>query len=88
MSDRATRVLWHQCLGHVQMRRLCGLHTSLDGIPTIKNPPGTESCYTCVTCKLRNAARGTGDTRRDATVAGQGISLDFGFIVQRSKDLV
>jgi hypothetical protein len=30
---------------------------------------------------------GTGDTRNDATVPGKDISLDFGFIVQRSKDL-
>jgi hypothetical protein len=36
---------------------------------------------------MRNSARGSGDTQRDATVIGQGISMDFGFIVQRSKSV-
>jgi hypothetical protein len=36
-------------------------------------------------CKLCSAARGTGDTIKDATAPGQGISLGFGFIIQRSK---
>jgi hypothetical protein len=87
LSERATRVLWHQRLLHVHMRRLSGLHKYFDGIPAIKLPPDIEGCDTFWTCKLRNAERGTGDTRNDATVPGQGISLDFGFIVQRSKDL-
>jgi hypothetical protein len=86
-SERATRILWHQRLRHVHMRRLANLHKHADGIPRIKLPPDIEGCDTCWTCKLRNKARGTGDTRKDANVARQGISLDFGFIVQRSKDL-
>jgi hypothetical protein len=69
------------------MRRHAYLHKHVDGILCIKVPPDIEGCNTCWTCKLRNAARGTGETRKDATVAGQGISLDFGFIVQRSKDI-
>jgi hypothetical protein len=87
LSERATRVLWHQRLRHIYMRRLSGLHKYVDDIPAIKLPPDIEGCDTCWTCKLRNASRGTGDTRKDATVPGKGISLDFGFIVQRSKDL-
>jgi hypothetical protein len=87
LSERATRVLWHQRLRHVHMRRLSGLHKYVDGIPSIKLPQDIEGCDTCWTCKLRNAARGTGDTRKDATVSGQGFSFDFVFIVQRSKDL-
>jgi hypothetical protein len=87
LSDQATRVLWHQRLCHVHMRRLSSLHQHVDGIPPIKMHVVIEGCDTCWTCKLRNAARGYGDARKDATVAGQGISLDFGFIVQRSEDL-
>jgi hypothetical protein len=87
LSEPATRVLWHQCLHHVHMRHLDGLHLQVDGIPPIKLPPDVEGCDTCWSCKLRNVARGTGDTRQDATVPGQCISLDFGFIFQRSKDL-
>jgi hypothetical protein len=87
LSERASRVLWHQRLRHVHMRRLSGLYKYVDGIPVIKIPQDIEGCDTCWTCKLRNAARGTGDTRKDATVSGQGFSFDFVFIVQRSKDL-
>jgi hypothetical protein len=87
LSKRATRILWHQRLRHIHMRRLADLHTHVDGIHRVKVPPDIEGCDTCWTCKLRKKARGTGDTRKDATVAGQGISLDFGFIVQRSNDL-
>jgi hypothetical protein len=35
---------------------------------------------------MRKASRGTDDTRKDAIMVGQGISMDFGLIVQRSKD--
>jgi hypothetical protein len=87
LSERATRVLWHQRLPHVHMRRLAGPHLHFHGIPPIQLPPDVERCDTCWSCKLRNDARGTGDTQKDVTVPGQGISLDFGFIVQRSKDL-
>jgi hypothetical protein len=87
LSERATRVLWHQRLRHVRMRCLAGLYKHVDVIPAIKLPPGVEACDTCWSCKLRNATRGTGDTRKDNTVPGQDISLDFGFIVQRSKDM-
>jgi hypothetical protein len=59
----------------------------VDGIPPIKTPPAIEGNDTCWTCKIRNAKRGSGDTRKDAYVSGQGISLDFSFIVQHSKDL-
>jgi hypothetical protein len=87
LSERATRILWHQHLRHIHMRHLADLHKHADGIPRIKVPRDIEGCGTCWTSKLRNAAHGTGDTRKDDTVAGQDISLDFGFIVQRSKDL-
>jgi hypothetical protein len=38
LSEGATRVLWHQQLRHVHMRRLSGLHKYGDGIPAIKLP--------------------------------------------------
>jgi hypothetical protein len=38
MSDWATHDLLHQCLGHLDMRHLCGLPASLDGSPKIKTP--------------------------------------------------
>jgi hypothetical protein len=81
ISERATHVLWHQRLRHVHMRRLADLHIHVDDVPPIKLPPDIEGCDTCWTCKLRNSARGTRDTRKDATVPGQDIYLDFGFII-------
>jgi hypothetical protein len=87
LSERATRVLWHQRLRHVHMRRLEGLHLHINGIPPVKIPPDIEGCGTCWTCKLCNAARGTGDTRKDATVPGKGNSLNFCFIAQKFRDL-
>jgi hypothetical protein len=36
---------------------------------------------------MRKSARGSGHTRHDATVLGQGVSMDFGFIIQRSKNV-
>jgi hypothetical protein len=35
---------------------------------------------------MRYAQKGCQDTREDATAVGQGIGLDFGFIVQKSKN--
>jgi hypothetical protein len=87
LSERETRVIWHQRLSHVHMHRLSGLHKCVDGIPAIKIPPDIEGCDTCWTCKLRNAARGVGDTIKDATVPGQGISLEFKDLTRYEKFL-
>jgi hypothetical protein len=82
LSARATQVLWHQRLNHCHARRVSELHKHVDGIPKIVNPPSVDGCDTCWACKMRKSARGSGDTRCDATVLGQGVSTDFGFIVQ------
>ena len=56
-------------------------------MPKISRPnEDLEKCDTCITCKMRKAARGDGDTRKEAKVAYQGIHLDWGFIVQSSKN--
>eukprot|EP00957_Ditylum_brightwellii_P047256 3589341-Ditylum_brightwellii.AAC.1 len=36
---------------------------------------------------MQKAAKGNGDVRKDAEVTGQGLSLEWGFIVQKFKDL-
>jgi hypothetical protein len=79
--------MWHQRLIHVHVPRLAGLHKYIDDIPAIKLPPNIERCDTCWMNKMHSAVRCMGDTREDATVPGQGISLDCGSIVQRSKDM-
>eukprot|EP00957_Ditylum_brightwellii_P147432 11226269-Ditylum_brightwellii.AAC.1 len=35
---------------------------------------------------MKKSAQGKGDTRSDATKVGQGISIDFEFTVQKSKN--
>jgi hypothetical protein len=87
LSARATQVLWHQRLNHCHARRVSKLHKHVDGIPKIANPPYVDGYDTCWACKMRKSDRGSGDTRRDATVLDQGVSMDFGFIVQRSNNV-
>jgi hypothetical protein len=87
LSARATQVLWHQRLKHCHTRRVSELHKHIDGIPKIVNPPSVDGCDTWWACKMRKSARGSVDTRCDATVLGQGVSMDFGFIVQQSKNV-
>jgi hypothetical protein len=68
LLGRDARILWHQWLCHVHMYHLCSLHTHIYSIPKLALPHDTEGCDTCWTCKLRNAARGNGDTHCDAMV--------------------
>jgi hypothetical protein len=82
-----TQILSHQRLNHCHAHHVSELYKHVDGIPKIVNPPSVDGCYTCWACKMSKSARGTGDTRHDATVIGKGVSIDFGFIVQRSKNI-
>jgi hypothetical protein len=62
------------------------LHKHHDGVPKIKPPPDIgERCDTCLTCKGIKANMGNRDTHEDATVLGQGIWMDFWFMVQSSQ---
>jgi hypothetical protein len=87
LSTTATRVLWHQRLGRVHHRNLSELHKHVKGILNITMPLDVDSCSTCIMSKIRRADRGSHGTRKDATIAGQEISMDWGFICQRSKNL-
>jgi hypothetical protein len=44
LNVEATRILWHQCLGHVPFRKLSELHTHVDGIPKIALPTYIGGC--------------------------------------------
>ena len=58
----------------------------VDGIPSLPFSTPVDGCDMCWACKMHKAACGSSDTRADATVLGQGISLDWGFMAQCSKD--
>jgi hypothetical protein len=85
IAATAERVLWHQRLGHVNQRKLADMHKSVKGIPKISMPSDIDKRMTCWICKIRLSDRGSQDTRQDATVIGQGISVDWGFICHHSK---
>jgi hypothetical protein len=87
LSAAAKRVLRHQRLGHVHHRKLAEQHKHVKGIPKIAMPSDIDVYPTCVMSKIRRADRGSHDTRQDATIAGQRISMDWGFTCQRSKNI-
>jgi hypothetical protein len=61
------------------------MHKSVKGIPKVSMPSNVDKCMTCWICKIRRSDHGYQDTRQDATVTGQGISMYWGFICHHSK---
>jgi hypothetical protein len=55
------------------------------GMPHITHPQHIEKCVDCLITKIRNAARGS-DPAFEAPHTGQGLTLDMGFMFQRSKN--
>ena len=87
ITDETLKTLWHQRLCHLNKRMVTEMHKYADGIPKMSSPDTPlEGCPTCFVCKMKNATKQKGDIRADATEFGQGISIDWGFIVQRSSD--
>ena len=87
LSRSALRMLWHQRLGHINFRRLSEMHRFVKGMPQFKVPTELEGCPICLAAKLRKAPKGT-ETSMRATTCNQGLSIDFGFMVQKSRDSV
>lgn len=85
LSRSALRMLWHQRLGHLNFRRLSTMHRFVKGMPEFTLPNELESCPVCLAAKLRKQPAGSATTMR-STICNQGISIDFGFMVQRSKN--
>jgi Reverse transcriptase (RNA-dependent DNA polymerase)/GAG-pre-integrase domain len=78
-------MLWHQRLGHLNFRRLSTMYRFVKGMPAFAIPSALEECPICLAAKLRKQPSGTGSIMK-STVCNQGISIDFGFMVQRSGD--
>lgn len=70
----------------MQAKRMSSLHRVATGIPP-KLPVISEvnCCPTCLEAKIRHRNRSTDDSRH-ATQCYQGLSVDFGFVVQKSDD--
>jgi GAG-pre-integrase domain len=78
-------MLWHQRLGHLNFRRLSTMYRFVKGMPEFSIPNALEDCPVCLAAKLRKQPSGNATTMR-STICNQGISIDFGFMVQRSSD--
>jgi hypothetical protein len=87
LSRSALHMLWHQRLGHINFRRLSEMHRFVKGMPQFQIPTELEGCPICLAAKLRKAPKGTETTMR-ATTCNQGLSIDFGFMVQKSRDSI
>jgi Reverse transcriptase (RNA-dependent DNA polymerase) len=85
LNRDAQRVLWHNRLGHLHSRRVADLYKCTEGIPKLDLASDIDKCPTCMIAKARRTAQGTSDSRH-ATVCNQGISVDFGFIIQQSDN--
>ena len=85
LSRSALRMLWHQRLGHLNFRRLSIMHRFVKGMPAFDLPNALEECPICLAAKLWKQPSGSASTMR-STICNQGISIDFGFMVQRSSN--
>jgi hypothetical protein len=85
LSRDQQRILWHHRLGHLHSRRVSDVHKYAQGVPSVPIAGELDKCPVCLHAKLRKAAASKVDSRR-ATHCNQGVSVDFGFLVQGSKD--
>ena len=86
LSVKQERLLWHQRLGHCGREQLCRAHMFADGVPKISGKTSAiDNCPVCLAANMKARERGDGVTRT-ATKPGQGLSLDFSFAGQASKN--
>jgi hypothetical protein len=86
LSARAERLLWHQRLSHSGDDILYNAHKHITGVPKFAHrDPVLEQCPTCLATKLCKQAAGHNPTH-PATVPFQGLSIDFAFTGQDSKN--
>jgi hypothetical protein len=84
LHQHAQQVLWHARTGHISLRRLQDAHKFVTGIPSqLPSRDEANACPVCLSCKMRRCAASK-TTSRTAQQLFAGISIDFGFIAQRS----
>ncbi len=66
-------------------RRVSDLHRYVHGVPNLPMTTEIDDCPVCLKAKLQKSDRGKGPSST-ATEPLQGLSIDFGFVVQGSKD--
>jgi len=87
LSAKEERSLWHQRLAHCGDEQLCRARMFSDGAPEMRlgKDSALDSCPACLAANMKSRNRGDGETRT-AAEPGQGLSLDFSFLGQHSKN--
>jgi len=87
LSAKAERLLWHQRLAHCGNKQLCRAHLFSNGVPEIVRckESALDSRPACLAANMKSRNRGDRETRT-ATEPRQGLSLDFSFAGQHSKN--
>jgi hypothetical protein len=84
---RADRLLWHQRLAHCSDNCLYHAHKHAKGVPAFKHhDPVLDLCPTCLAAKMKKRAPGHTTTMKATSSPWQGLSIDFAFTGQASKD--
>ena len=86
LTEEATGILWHHRLNHEHRRKVSDAHKYVDGVPAIKHPYDCQGCPICMATKPRRSSNQKGVITQDAHSVGTGLSADWGFIVQKSKN--
>jgi hypothetical protein len=85
ISDAVNQTLRHLHTCHPNPARLIQLSKITKGMPLIAHPQQIETCSDCLVAKTCKVARGY-EPAFEATHIGQGLTLDIGFMFQRSKN--
>ena len=86
IKQATERLLWHQRLGHASHYYLTEAHRHVKGIPKFPHMvPIFNNCPTCLRAKLTKQPAGPHSTRT-ATAPFQGLSINFSFSGNRSKN--
>ena len=85
LSRDQLKLLWHLRLGHLNAGRISTLHKCLRGFPKLPDCNELEKCPICTENKLHRSSRNPSNSTRTATIPFQGLSVDFGFVVQKSS---
>jgi hypothetical protein len=83
LSREALSIIWHQRLGYMHSRRVSDMYKYAIGVPNLPIATEIDDYPICLKAKLHKANKSTASTRK-ATQCNQGISIDFGFVVQSS----
>jgi hypothetical protein len=85
VTDAVNQTLWHLRTCHPNPDRLIKLSKISKGMPKIRHPQQLEKCPDCLIAKMCKAAFRS-DPWFIATHLGQALTLDVGFMSQRSKN--